>query len=298
MTLSRRTFLQCSAVTSASALLPTVCTRADDPEADPLAGKIGITLSSLSRHLSVERKPGKLRLLDLPRLMRDELDMSVIDLMTPAIPSYEPEYLDQLRAAAEDAGCILTNIKLNQRGLSMTSDDDELREHSLAEYKSTIDAAARLGCRWVRPMPAESRPDFDRVIDGFRQLIDYGAPKGVSLLIENYRWISNDVDAIPAIIDAVGDGLAASPDIGNWNEDNRYEGLAKAFPHAATCDFKARELGEDGSHALYDLERCFRIGWDAGFRGPWCFEHTHADLGRLLQDLALLRDVLRRWMAA
>jgi hypothetical protein len=105
------------------------------------------------------------------------------------------------------------------------------------------------------------------------------------------------VDAIPTLIDKVGEGLAASPDIGNWNDDNRYEGLAKAFPHAVTCDFKARELGEDGSHRLYNLERCFRIGWDAGFRGPWCFEHTHADLNHLLRDLALLRDMVRGWMA-
>jgi sugar phosphate isomerase/epimerase len=296
MTVSRRGFLQWSVATGASTLLPASLS-ADESADDSLAGAIGITMSSLSRHLSAEREPDKLRLLDVPRLMRDELDMRVIDLMTATFPSFEPDYLDQLRTAAEDAGCILTNIKMNQRGLAMGSDDDELRQRSLAVYKSMIDAAARLGCRWVRPLPAETRPDLDRLAEAFRELIDYGKPKGVSLLVENYRWISDDVDAIPTLIDKVGEGLAASPDIGNWNDDNRYEGLAKAFPHALTCDFKARELGEDGSHRLYDLERCFRIGWEAGFRGPWCFEHTHADLNRLLRDLALLRDMLREWVA-
>jgi len=293
---SRRSFLCSSLAGSAAALLPMRFLRGDDAN-QSLDRQIGITLSSFGRHLSADKAPGKIRLLDLPRMMRNELDMRVIDLMTAGIPSFEPAYLDQLRAAAEDAGCLLTNIKMNQPGLSMGSNDDDLRARSLREYKATIDAAERLGCRWVRPLPVEERPNFDRLVASFRELIDYGKPKGVSLLVENYRWIGNDVDAIPALLDAVGDGLAASPDIGNWNDDNRYEGLAKAFPHAATCDFKAKDLGPDGSHAAYDLERCFQIGWEAGFRGPWCFEHTHADLPGLLSDLRLLRDMLRRWMA-
>ena len=39
------------------------------------------------RHLTVEPQAGKLRLLDLPRIMRDELGMRVIDLMTATLPS-------------------------------------------------------------------------------------------------------------------------------------------------------------------------------------------------------------------
>ena len=54
---------------------------------------------------------------------------------------------------------------------------------------------------------------------------------------------------------------------------------------------------EEGQHERYDLRRCFQIGWDAGFRGPWCFEHTHPSLPRLLQDLVQLRDMIRAWTA-
>jgi len=78
----------------------------------------------------------------------------------------------------------------------------------------------------------------------------------------------------------------------------RYAGLARTFPLAVTCDFKARELGKKGEHILYDLERCFQIGWKAGFRGPWCLEHAHRDRKQLFRELGLLRDTLRKWMAA
>jgi hypothetical protein len=44
------------------------------------------------------------------------------------------------------------------------------------------------------------------------------------------------------------------------------------------------------------LRKCFDIGWRACFRGPWCFEHFHDDLGILLKEMVLLRDWLRQWI--
>ena len=73
------------------------------------------------------------------------------------------------------------------------------------------------------------------------------------------------------LLEDVGRNIAACPDTGNWvSNEVRYKGLALTFPKAVTCDFKARELGPEGQHAAYDLKRCFTIGWEAGFRGPWC----------------------------
>lgn len=116
--------------------------------------------------------------------------------------------------------------------------------------------------------------------------------------MENVGWIKNDPDVIPAIIKATGPGVAAAPDTGNWSDAVRYQGLAKSFPLAVTCDFKAFELGPGLTHARYDLKCCFQTAWDAGFRGPWCLEHFHDDYKQLLREMALLRDTLREWMRA
>jgi hypothetical protein len=150
--------------------------------------------------------------------------------------------------------------------------------------------------RWVRPLPGPDAPDIQRLAASYRELIDYAADKKVSLLIENFGWMKDDPDAIPRVIGAVGKDLASQPDTGNWTAAARYTGLEKAFPFAVTCDFKAFKLGPDGEHADYDLRRCFDIGWKSGFRGPWCFEHTHADLPTLFREMKLLRDMLRGWM--
>jgi hypothetical protein len=266
--------------------------------AAPLAREIGITTGSFVRHLTVEPQEGKLRLLDLPKLMREELDMRVIDLMTATLASMEPDYLDRLRAAAERTGCILTNLKMNQPGLDIGGEDDALRRRSLDEYKRTIDAATRLGCRWVRPLPGPRRPDSKALTSSYRELIAYGASRDISLLIENYGWMKDDPTAIPAVIKEVGPALRSQPDTGNWTDAARFDGLTKAFPFAASCDFKAFALDADGAHQAYDLKRCFQIAWDAGFRGPWCIEHFHNDYRQLLREMALLRDRLREWMRA
>ena len=299
MVLNRRLFLANSLAAAAAA--PCVCL-GDDGKGDrpfKLDKQVGVTTSSLSGHLVAKPGKGQFSLLDLPRILRDELDMRVIDLNTSSLASEEPGYLDRCRAAAEKAGCVFTNMKLNQRDVNMNSPDKTVREKALKVYRRSIDAAARLGCRWARPLPSRERPDMKIHVASYRELADYAASRDVQMLVENFGRMDSDPNSVPKLVEAIGRKVAVSPDTGNWsNNEVRYAGLAKAFPLAVTCDFKARTLGPDGEHKLYDLKNCFEIGWQAGFYGPWCLEHANRDRKSLFRELALLRDMLRKWMAA
>ncbi len=287
--MQRRTFLQSLPLATAA---PAWLSGADITGS--LEGELGVTTGSFMRNLNA----GTFKLIDLPRRMRDELDLRVIDLMTATLASMEPAYLDQLRAAADSAGCVLTNLKMNQKGLEMASPEAAVRRQAMDIYKQTIDAAQRLGVRWVRPLPGARRPDLDLLGSAYRELMDYAGERDIGVLVENFGWMQDDPDALPAVIQAAGPALRAQPDTGNWSDTARYEGLEKAFPFAVSCDFKARALEADGQHPAYDLKRCFDIGWNAGFRGPWCFEHFNADVTQLFRGFALLRDMLRGWMKA
>lgn len=262
-----------------------------------LAMEVGITTSSLSSHLAASSKDSQFSSPQFPRIMRDKLGMRVIDLNTSSLASREPGYLDRCRASAEKAGCVFTNLKLNQRGLEMDSPDAALRKRAMDEYRRSVVAAARLGCRWVRPLPLARPPHMKHLVAACRELADYASERGVGLLIENYGWMQGDADAMPQLIKAIDRKTAASPDTGNWNSNTvRYVGLKKAFPLAVTCDFKTRTLGLKGEHPLYDLKRCFEISWTAGFRGPWCLEHANKNRENLFKELVLLRDMLRGWI--
>lgn len=297
MPMPRRTFLLAAPTALAAAAQLAAAPPTDRQRGRDLAGEFGVTTGSFTRNLSRNPAPGKLMLIDLPKIMRDELDLKVIDLMTATLPSLSPEFCDAFRNEAEKTGRVITNLKMNQKDCDLGAADDSVYQHSLEVYKQTIDAAARLGCRWVRPASQPKKPQLARLAEGFRVLIDYAGPRGITLLAENNGWISKEPDALPQIVKAVGEGIAVQPDTGNWAAAVRYEGLEKAFPLAVTCDFKAMKLGPAGEHAEYDLRRCFDIAWKAGFRGPWCFEHFNEELSGMWKDLVLLRQMLQRWTA-
>lgn len=264
----------------------------DTPSPD---GKLGIVTASLSRYLKEDG--GKLTLLELPAFLRNELDLEILDFNSANFPSWEPGYLEKLRSRIEDSGCIATNLKMNQK-VDMNAADPGTREQALKIYRETIDAAAFLGIRWVRPLPRPETPDMDIHVSSYQALIDYAGERGITVLIENFGWMMDDPESIPRLARRIGvDTIAVGVDTGNWSTNEiRYDALEKAFPLAVTCDFKAKAIAEDGSHAAYDLKRCFDIGWQSGFRGPWCFEHASSDWDTQLKNLRLLRDRLREWM--
>ncbi|MFT5527258.1 MAG: hypothetical protein ACI9HK_005240 [Pirellulaceae bacterium] len=302
--LERRTFLKRSGVLAATWSLSTSVGDAGEEQkysAPELSEMLGVVSASISRQLSGRSKDRNFTLLELPNILRSELDMRVIDLNTSSIPNFakvERSYLDRLRAAADKAGCVITNLKMNQRGLDMSSRDQGERKRALTEYKRSIDIAAQLGCRWARPLPLLDKPDMAVHVESYRELCDYGAERKVQLLVENFGWMQSDADSVVQLVKAIGRNVAAGVDTGNWNDNEiRYSALQKTFPLAATCDFKAKALGPMGQHAAYDLRRCFDIAWASGFRGPWCLEHSNVDSKKLMVELAMLRDMLRKWIS-
>ncbi len=262
-----------------------------------LACKLGLVSASLSKHIATRPSGDQFTLLDFPSVLRNELGLTVADLNTMNFGSLKEDYVATLRTHLDEAGCVATNLKMNQK-VDMASADESERAHAISVYKQSIDAAKILGCRWVRPLPRAEAPDRERLLASFDELIDYAGERGITVLIENFGWMMNDPDSVVDLADAVGrDRVAIGPDTGNWTTNEaRYPGLEKTFPRAVTCDFKAKGFGPDFEHPSYDLERCFEIGWDAGFRGPWCFEYGHADLATAFRGIGFLRDSLTAWM--
>lgn len=297
--IDRRQFARLATGAVTSLATASTLVAADPPlgRVPELSGAIGIVSASAAAQLTGRATNGKFTLLELPRILRDELDLSVLDLNTSSFPSFEKvtaRYLEKLRAAADDAKCVLTNLKMNQPGIDMNNADADVRKKAIDEYKRSIDIAKQLGCRWVRPLPRKEKPDLDIHIASYRELCDYAASRNVQLLVENFGWMQADPNSVVDLVKKIGHQVAAGPDTGNWDTNSiRYDGLQRTFPLAVTCDFKARQMSASGEHPLYDLKRCFQIGWDAGFRGPWALEHGHSDTKTFFRDLGLLRDMIR-----
>ena len=301
MSLTRRLFLTTGIAASAAAMTRIAESTAEQTSSGTgrnLERALGITMSSVAR---LETKAGPLRytMLEWPKILRDELDMTILDLNSGVMRSHEPAYLDAVRQAAADAGCVLTNMKINRADVDIGNSDAAVRAGAVEECKRWIETASRLGLRWARPLPLKAVPNRKGFIEAYRELVDFAAERNVQMVIENYGWMDGDANIVPALLAEIGGNVATCPDTGNWSSaEVRYAGLANMFPRAVSCDFKASKLGPAGEHQAWDLKRCFEIGWGAGFRGPWCFEHAHTDRDQLFRELRLLRDMLRQWMAA
>ena len=223
--------------------------------------------------------------------------MKVIDMNTMNFAKLDLKSAETLRKAAEREQCVLTNLKLNQRGLDLASPKVETRQHALKVFQASIDAAKVMGMNWVRPLPRPQQGNRRLLIGSLRELDEYAGERGLRVLVENFGWMQADPNSVVGLIRDVGRDQPASPDTGNWSSDEvRYAGLKKTFPLAVTCDYKAKTFNAQGEHVQYDLEKCFRIGWEAGFRGPWCIEHGHRDLPQLYRNLRRIKAMLEEWM--
>ena len=265
-------------------------------EREDWADECGITSSSFLHQIGPGKGP--LTVLDLPKILRDDLGMRILDLNTNTLGSLDPAHVAKLREAVDRTGCTCTNLKLNQRDIDMNHPDPAERARALDVYRASVDAAVTLGCRWVRPLPCDEEPDMGLHIDGYRAVADYAGERGIQVVVEEYGWMRGNADSVPRLIEAVDRGLGASPDTGSWEAEVRYAGLARCFPLAVTCDYKAFVLGPDGEHADYDLRHCWQLGRDAGFRGPWCFEHWNESLSDLIRELNLLKEMIGGWSQA
>ncbi len=257
-----------------------------------LNGLVGITTGG---GLGKMRERGELDLMSLPTYMRDELGMSLIDLNTRWLKSYETDYLKQARAAAEAAGCFFTNLKVNHSFGDLYSKESIVRLIVISDGMHLINAAKTLGARWIRftvPKAALANPV------AHRELATYAKQHGIQLLAENGGWLAKDPNSITSVVKAIGDNIAPCPDTGNWDDDVRDQGLRNSFPGAASCDFKVFEMTADHQHPKYGLKRCFDIGWQAGFRGPWVIENMHDDSKTFASDTVYIRDLLKKWISA
>lgn len=292
-TVNRRQFLILAGGMAAGCASGTRPVAAAPDQPKSLAGVIGITTGGLD----YQRKNENLNVFTLPEFVRDELEMQLIDFNTRWMESFDQTYSRRVRKTAEEKGCYFTNLKVNHRFGDLYSKDANERSEAMTTAHDLIVCAKNLGWRWVRfPVPKFAASDDRSNLSAHRALAAFAKPHGIQLLVEN--GTSRDPDSVVRAVKTIGDNVAAGPDTGNWSDDARYEGLAKSFPGAVTCDFKVFDLDENRHHAKYDIKRCFDIAWQAGFRGPWAIEHWNEDTKAYARETKFLRDQLKRWMSA
>jgi sugar phosphate isomerase/epimerase len=246
--------------------------------------KIAISSYSLRDHVNRE-----VPYWEFPRYARDTFGVDAVEIIQGHVTRADAAGIDRLGEGLAAAGVALVSMPLDLGDISRP-DDPARRDRDLRLIQLWIDAAASLGCPMVRVNSRDG--DLELAIDGYRRLVDYAAPRGVKIAMENHGGFSADRPAAETILARVP-GLATAPDFGNFKEAERYDFLAAMAPRAAIVHAKTLDFDAAGRMPAYDFARCVRIVADAGFAGYYSveFEGKGDQIDGVRRSLALLQEI-------
>jgi sugar phosphate isomerase/epimerase len=189
-------------------------------------------------------------------------------------------YWEKFKKNCEDAGVTVGLIMCDALG-NMGDADPEARMAAVENHKPWVDIAAFLGAKSVRVNAAgEGTPEevADYAVDGLTKLGEYGATKGINIIVENHGGISSDGKWLSGVLAAVNmDNVGALPDFGNFciemgpngciNEYDKYIGIAELMPYAKGVSAKSNEFDANGEEVNSDFLRIMKIVKASGFKG-------------------------------
>ncbi len=212
-----------------------------------------------------------------------------VDLCIQHIPSIEPSYLAELRAAFESADVELYQLLIDLGELA--SPDPEVRGASIALTKRWMEIAAELGSSGVRYVPGDSPPQPENTRasgQAFRELYDYCIDCGLAPATENYKIFNKLADDLLSVLELSERDYGLVADFGNARGPDKFATLSKLMPKA-TAIHQWVEIDEAGAINREDSRRCLEMARDAGFAGPVMLLGGH--------PYQLYRDTRELWQA-
>jgi sugar phosphate isomerase/epimerase len=212
---------------------------------------------------------------DFAAHVKEKFGINKIEPWTGHFPSSNPKYLEQFRAAVDNAAAHIVNIAVDGESSPYAVDASE-RKRAVAFSRRWIDNAVNLGASSIRtniPSAKDSQPDLSRTADSLLQVMEHAAAKNVVVSLENDNPVSEDPFFIVKVIEKVNSPwLHALPDFANTlassTESHAYSGIDAMFAHAyCICHVKAEERTQKGETVHVDLPRTFGYLKQHGYKG-------------------------------
>ena len=201
------------------------------------------------------------------------------------------EYWTKFKANCEDAGVTVGLIMCDALG-DLGDSDPEDRMTAVDKHKPWVDVAAFLGAKSIRVNAAGEGTAEEvaaNAVDGLSKLGEYGASKGINVVVENHGGISSNGKWLSGVMTKVGmDNVGTLPDFGNFcvqygedscaEEYDRYLGMEEIMPFAKGVSAKSNVFDAEGNEVNMDYLRIMKIVKASGFKGYVGIEYEGAEL--------------------
>ncbi len=205
------------------------------------------------------------------------------------------DYWTAFKKNCEEAGVTVGLIMWGNLGDA----DPEVRMASVENHKPWVDVAAFLGAKTIR-VNADGEGTAEEVaanaVDGLSKLGEYGASKGINVVVENHGGYSSDGKWLSGVMTKVGmENVGTLPDFGNFYEYDRYLGMEELMPFAKGVSAKSNVFDADGNEANMDYLRIMKIVKASGFKGYVGIEYEGSEISEdegIKATKALLEKVI------
>lgn len=243
---------------------------------------------------------GKLTILDFPRLAVGEFGASVIELNSPFFEGLEEDYLNQVRARADEAGVRIVHIAVDDTEIDLAAVDDDKRRAGVDRAREWFAVSKILGNSAFRVNTGGSTPptsdEIAASMESFRELSADAERNEIAVTIENHGGISARADDIVRLMDEIASPwVRTCPDFGNFPPDcNPLEEIARTLPYAAVVHAKMNVFDDRGNATDVDVPGIINLLKEANFAGPYLveFEGDLDEYEGTRKALTLLRRLL------
>jgi len=294
MTWNRRDLLKAGCIASTSiAALPMTKTLTGANYRPATAPLFRISLAQWSLHRNLQS--GKLDNLEFAQVAKNEFGIEAVEYVNSFFKDKATDrvYLADMKQRCEDSGVESLLIMCDGEG-NLGDPNEVARKKAVENHFRWVDAAKFLGCHAIRVNAASSGSYEEQIklaADGLRQLSEFAAPKGISVIVENHGGLSSNGAWLAKTIETVNlNNCGTLPDFGNFNIGggktyDRYQGVQELMPFAKAVSAKSHDFDEEGNETHTDFLKMMKIVLKAGFRGYVGIEYE----GRKLDEYAGIR---------
>jgi sugar phosphate isomerase/epimerase len=269
--MDRRTFLTTAGAVVAATALPASRTRQGS------AGRARFRTGLVAYSYREALEAGTLKYEDLIRIAV-ETGTDGLDLTVYWLPSTAADYLLPLRRLAYRNRVEIYSIGTRVR---LAQPTDELRQQQLAELRSWLDVAQKLGATHVRvfggttPAGATLDQAIGFAVETLKRAAEDAGARGLILGVEDDGGITDFAkETIEIVRRADSAWVGMNLDIGNFRPPGVYDQIEMSIPYAVSTHVKTELTLDDGkTTAPFDWDRVFRMFAAQGFRGYMGLEY-------------------------
>lgn len=256
-----------------------------------------ISLAEWSLNRSIRK--GLLTNMDFPRIAKETYGLDAVEYVSTFFrdKAEDTEYLTQLKNQCDKYGVKSLIIMVDGEG-NLADTSVTRRTKAIENHYKWVKAAKFLGCHSIR-VNAGGAGTMGQMqaaaIDALGKLSAYAADYGINIIVENHGGNSSYGKWLAEIMKTVNrPNCGTLPDLGNFYEYDRYQGVKDLMPYAKGVSGKTHDFDENGNESQIDYEKMMKIISDSGFKGYIDVEYEGNKLSEdegIKATIALLKKV-------